>query len=174
MNHAEANETICEYWKVVLAAVNRAGLKYGGLSSADGDDLSQDIVVHLLSYSLPRYDGRLSVKVFVYTMADRYARKALSRRRTFDSYDMTEGGYDAESGEPTGHIAVSDTSGVDLMVAAAIECARLQVAIGALSDKERALLAAMVDGSCKEFATEYGLTPVQMSRAKTKVREKLA
>lgn len=174
MNHTEASKTVGDYRELVCSCVNRAGKRFGVLSYADADDLIQDACVHLITYSLPKYDGRISVRSFIYAMTDRYVRKALSRRRTFVSYDVTEAGYDKESGEMTGHVAVSDVSGPELAAAAAIECKRVQDALARLTEVEQALVEAMALGTCREYRVEHGLTPVQMTRAKARVRAKLA
>jgi DNA-directed RNA polymerase specialized sigma24 family protein len=175
MNHDEANETVIEYRKVVYAAVNRAGLKFGSIQAADLDDLAGDVFVILVARALPQYNGAITIRSFVYMVADRYARKALSRRRTFEHYDTTENAsFDEEAGEYSGHVAACDASGLDAGVAAAIECARLQTAMEELSEAEQNLVTAIVEDSCPDYATAYGLTPVQMTRAKAKVRAKLA
>lgn len=169
MNHTKACQVVVEYRDVIYAAVVKAGKKFGRhLCEADRDDLATSITITLLSRSLPRYDGRIKVRSFVWMVADREARKAFAKSRATARYDEN-----ADEDDYT-HCTAADDSSIPARVAARIACKRLVEAVAALSAEEQALVAAMAEGTTREYAADYGLTPVQMTRAKAKVRAKIA
>lgn len=169
MNHAKACQIVVEYRAVIYGAIVKAAKKFGRvLCEADRDDLATAITITLLSRSLPRYDGRIAVKSFVWMVADREARKALVKHRATASYDEN-----SEEDDPA-HSIAADASDVATQAAASIAYKSLLGAIAALSAEEQALVAAMAEGTTREYAAIYGFTPVQMTRAKAKVRAKIA
>jgi len=177
MDHAEMSNIVTETRPLLIATVLRTARKYGrNLQDADKDDLVSHVSLVLVSRALPKYNGSIPVPSFVAMVADRETRKQFAKERLTRSYHATEVvDDDCDSlASYEGHIEASDASSPDVRAAAAVEYARLLVAMEALTDAERALLVAIVNGTTREYAAEYGLTSVQMTRAKARVRAKLA
>lgn len=176
MNHVEAGKVVVEFRKVICAAVAKAGKKYGrNMTPADVDDLASVATIVLLERALPAYNGSIGLRSYVWMISDREARKVLVKARAETVYNATEtGSGDPGSDDYAGHVEATDASSVEMRAAASIECHRLRSAIDALTEPERDLVEAMASDTCPAYAAAYGLTPVQMTRAKARIRAKLA
>ena len=140
-----------------------------GLRQDQIEDATQDGFVFLVTYCLPKWNGKGSVYTFAITAV---------KRRWFDSVDLhanrddkrTTFPSESEYGDKNSDL-IADHRQADLREAVE-ESEWLANALLFLSDRDRAILAAVQrnDGNWGAAANELGISPATASRARTRIR----